>query len=129
MTPTTRSSSRGCAQQQLRSAYNAQSPAEGRPTAQKVLVSLTPACPIPEIKRLGKTPKHWREAPLAYFDTGRANKGGTQAINGLIELHRRVARSFRNHELPTRMLLVGGGLSNLTSSRKSLIEVADRAVR
>ena len=49
----------------------------------------------PEMKRLGKTLKQWREAFLAYFDTGRANNGGTEAINGLIELHRRVARGFR----------------------------------
>jgi hypothetical protein len=33
---------------------------------------------------------------LAYFDTGRASNG-TEAINGLIELHRRIARGFRNH--------------------------------
>jgi hypothetical protein len=64
---------------------------------EKVLASL-PTCPIPEIKRLGKTLKQWREAFLAYFDTGRANNGGTEAINGLIELHRRVARGFRNRE-------------------------------
>ena len=34
----------------------------------------------------------------AYFDTSRANNGGTEAINGLIELHRRVARGFRNRD-------------------------------
>jgi transposase len=33
---------------------------------------------------------------LAYFGTGRANNGGTEAINGIIELHRRIARGFRN---------------------------------
>jgi hypothetical protein len=33
---------------------------------------------------------------LAYFTTGRANNGGTEAINGIIELHRRAARGFRN---------------------------------
>ena len=40
--------------QQLRSAYKATSPVEGRRIAEKVLASL-PTCPIPEIKRLGKT--------------------------------------------------------------------------
>lgn len=54
-----------CAQQ-LRSAYKATSPVEGRRIAEKVLASL-PTCPIPEIKRLGKTLKQWREAFLAYF--------------------------------------------------------------
>lgn len=89
-----------CAQQ-LRAAYKVSSPVEGRRIAEKVLASF-PACPIPENKRLGKTLKHWREAFLAYFDTGRANNGDTETINGLIELHRRAARSFRKRDpLPT----------------------------
>jgi transposase len=34
-----------------------------------------------------------------------------EAINGLIELHRRIARGFRNRDNhPLRMLLIGGGL-------------------
>ena len=70
---------------------------EGRRIAEKALASL-PTCPIPEIRRLGKTLKQWQQVFLAYFDTGCANNGGTEAINGLIELHRRVARGFRNRE-------------------------------
>jgi transposase len=31
---------------------------------------------------------------LAYFSTGRASNGGTEAVNGIIELHRRIARGF-----------------------------------
>jgi transposase len=102
-----------CAQQ-LRSAYRASSPAEGRRIAEKILASL-PTCQIPEIRRLGKTLKQLRGAFLAYFDIGRANNGGTEAINGLIELHRRIARGFRNRDnyrLP--MLLIGGGLTSPT---------------
>ncbi len=100
-----------CAQQ-LRSAYKAKNPLEGRRIAEELIRSL-PTCPIPEIKRLGKTLKQWREAFLAYFDTGRANNGGTEAVNGLIELHRRVARGFRNREhYRLRMLLIGGGLTH-----------------
>jgi transposase len=79
-----------CAQQ-LRSAYKAKNPVEGRRIAEKVLASL-PTCPIPEIKRLGKTLKQWREAFLAYFDTGRANNGGTEAINGAGSAHARELR-------------------------------------
>ena len=98
--------------QQLRSAYQAKSTVEGRRIAEKILASL-PTCPIPEIRRLGKTLKQWRAAFLAYFDTSRANNGGTEAINGLIELHRRVARGFRNREhYRLRMLLIGGGLTH-----------------
>jgi transposase len=100
-----------CAQQ-LRSAYRAADTREGQRIAEKVLKVL-PTCPIPEIKRLGKTLKQWREAFLAYFTTGRSNNGGTEAINGLIELHRRVARGFRNQaSYRLRMLLIGGGLAH-----------------
>jgi transposase len=100
-----------CAQQ-LRAAYNVSNPVEGRRIAEKLLASL-PTCPIPEINRLGKTLKQWREAFLAYFDTARANNGGTEAINGLIELHRRIARGFRNRDhYRLRMLLIGGGLAH-----------------
>jgi len=47
-----------------------------------------------------------------YFDTGDANSGGTEAVNGLIERHRRIARRFRkpdNYRL--RMLLIGEKLT------------------
>ena len=87
-------------------------PTEGRRIAEHVLASL-PTCPIPEIKRLGTTLKRWGAAFLAYFDTGRANNGGTEAVNGLIELQRRIARGFRNREnCRLRMLLIGGGLTH-----------------
>lgn len=100
-----------CAQQ-LRAAYQAENLREGRKIAEQVLASF-PTCPIPEIKRLGRTLVRWREAFLAYFDTSRANNGGTEAINGLIELHRRIARGFRNRDdYRLRMLLVGGGLAS-----------------
>lgn len=62
---------------------------------------------MPQIARFGRTLKQWREAFLAYFDTGRSSNGGTEAINGLIELHRFVARGFRNRDnYRLRMLLV-----------------------
>jgi len=45
--------------------------------------------------------------------TGGASNGGTQAVNGLIELHRRISRGFRNRgNYRLRMLLIGGGLSH-----------------
>ena len=58
-----------------------------------------------------KALKQWRDAFLAYFTTSGANNGGTEAINGLIELHRRIARGFRNRDnYRLRMLLIAGGL-------------------
>ena len=99
-----------CAQQ-LRSAYRHPNTAESREIAEKVLATFA-SCPIPEIARPGRTLKRWRQAFLAYFDTARWNNGGTEAMNGLIELHR-VARGFRNREsCCLRMLLIGGGLTS-----------------
>ena len=75
------------------------------------LIQRLPTCPIPEIARLGRTLRKWKDAFLAYFDTGGASNGPTEAINGIIELGRRTARGYRN---PTnyqlRMLLIAGGL-------------------
>jgi transposase len=81
-----------CAQQ-VRDCYHQGSHAAGRAIAEKVLASFT-SCPIPEVKRLGKTLNQWRREFLGYFDTDGANNGGTEAVNGLIELHRRIARGF-----------------------------------
>ena len=56
--------------------------------------------------------KRWQEAFLAYFTTDGANNGGAEAVNGLIELHRRIARGFRNRDnYRLRCLLIGGGLN------------------
>jgi len=99
-----------CAQQ-LRDAYRQADLTAGRVIAERV-VDTFHTCPIPEIARLGRTLRRWREAFLAYFTTGRANNGGTEAINGIIELHRRLARGFRNRDnYRLRMLLAAGGLT------------------
>ena len=40
-----------------------------------------------------------------------STNGGPEAINGVIERHRRIARGYRNREnYRLRMLLVAGGL-------------------
>nr|WP_269813637.1 ISL3 family transposase [Ornithinimicrobium sediminis] len=98
------------AAQLLRSAYKTTDKPEGKKIAERIVASF-PTCPIPEIARLGRTLRTWKEAFLAYFDTGATN-GGTEAINGLIELHRRIARGLTNFEnYRLRMLLIGGGLN------------------
>jgi transposase len=99
-----------CAQQ-VRACFHQDSHAAGRRLAETVLTSL-PTCPIPEVARLGRTLKQWRAAFLGYFDTDGASNGGTEAVNGLIELHRRIARGFRNrNNYRLRMLLIAGGLT------------------
>ena len=98
-----------CAQQ-LRSCYHQTTLAAGRAVAEKVLAAFA-SCPIPEVARLGKTLRQWRMAFLGYFATSGASNGGTEAVNGLIELHRRIARGFRNRDnYRLRMLLIAGGL-------------------
>lgn len=53
------------------------------------------------------------EANIHYCTTNRSSNGGTEAVNGLIELHRRVAGGFRNFDnYRLRMLLIGGGLTD-----------------
>jgi transposase len=98
--------------QQLRSAFAATNLADGRTIAVQVLESF-PSCPIPEIARLGRTLNAWRMQFLAYFSTQRASNGGTEAINGIIELHRRIARGFRNPaNYRLRMILAAGRLTH-----------------
>ena len=98
--------------QQLRSAFATTNLVEGKTIAEQVLASF-PSCPIPEIARLGRTLRSWKDQFLAYFTTGRANNGGTEAINGIIELHRRIARGFRNPaNYRLRMILTAGRLTH-----------------
>ena len=102
-----------CAQQ-VRAAYHQDSHAAGRAIAERIVATLH-TCPIPEVARLGATLRRWRSEFLGYFDTDGASNGGTEAVNGLVELHRRIARGLRNRDnYRLRMLLIAGGLPNLT---------------
>lgn len=94
--------------QKLRAVYHA-GPAKGRTLVTEVLASF-PTCPIPEIARLGRSLRNWKTAILAYFDTNGASNGPTEAINGVIETTRRIARGFRNFDhYRIRCLLAAGG--------------------
>ena len=86
---------------QVREVFHQATPAQGRHLAAHLIESL-PACPIPEIARLGRTLRKWKDAFLAYFDTGGASNGPTEAING----HYRAGQTHRQrlpypHQLPT----------------------------
>jgi len=96
--------------QQVRAAYATGDLAAGKKIAETIVDTFT-SCPIPEIARLGRTLRQWRHTYLGYFTTGRSSNGGTEAINGIIELHRRIARGYRNPDnYRLRMPLVTGGL-------------------
>jgi hypothetical protein len=57
-------------------------------------------CPIPEIARLGRTRRAWKDQFLGYFTTNRASNGGTEAVNGII------ARTVSsNPHQPNRMII------------------------
>ena len=60
-----------CAQQ-VRDVFHQATPAHGRRLAARLIESL-PTCPIPEIARLGRTLRKWKDAFLAYFDTAGAS--------------------------------------------------------
>jgi transposase len=95
--------------QRLRSIYHAATPAAGRRIAERVIASF-PTCPIPEVARLGRTLRAWRQQVLAYFDTGGVSNGGTEAINLLIEKTRRLAHGFRTFaHYRLRILLAASG--------------------
>ena len=102
---------------QVREVFHQATPGQGRRLAAHLIQRL-PACPIPEIARLGRTLRKWKDAFDAYFDTDGASSGSTEAINGIIELGRRIARGYRN---PTsyqlRMLLIAGGLDAFTHTQ------------
>lgn len=94
--------------QKLRAVYHAR-PERGRELVAEILSSF-PTCPIPEIAKLGRSLRAWKAAIMAYFDTGGASNGPTEAVNGVIETTRRVARGFRNFEnYRIRNLLAAGG--------------------
>ena len=59
-----------CAQH-ARDIFHQATPAHGRRLATHLMKRL-PTCPIPEIARLGRTLRTWKDALDAYFDTAEA---------------------------------------------------------
>jgi len=103
---------------QVREVFHQDTPTQGQRLAARLIQRL-PACPVPEIARLCRTLRKWKDVFfLAYFDTDGASNGPTEVINGIIELGRRTARGYRN---PTsyqlRMLLITGGLDASTHTQ------------
>ena len=58
--------------QQVREVFHQDTPTQGRRLAAH-LVERLPTCPIPEIARLGRTLRKWKDALDAYFDTDGAS--------------------------------------------------------
>ena len=66
-----------CAQH-VREVFHQDTPAHGQRLAARLIESL-PRCPIPEIARLGRTLRKWKDAFLAYFDTAGASNAPPEA--------------------------------------------------
>jgi len=83
------------ATQELRHVYGAHDPTQAR----NRLFTCYTVCAdagLPELARLARTISAWQDQLLAYFTTGRASNGPTEAVNLLIERIKRVGFGFRN---------------------------------
>ena len=58
--------------EQVREVFHQDTPAQGRRLAAHLIQRL-PACPIPEIARLGRTLRKWKDALDTHFDTAGAS--------------------------------------------------------
>ena len=98
--------------------FHQATPTQGQRLAAHLIERL-PACPVPEIARLGRTLRKWKDAFDAYFDTGGAGNGSTEAINGHYRAgqtnRQRLPQPHQPHQL--RMLLIAGGLDASTHTQ------------
>ena len=98
---------------QVREVFHQDTPAQGQRLAAHLIESL-PACPIPEIARLGADPTQVEGRLLGLLRHSRSQ----QRANEIIELGRRTARGYpnpTNHQL--RILLMAGGLDASTHTQ------------
>ena len=65
---------------------------------------------VPELHRLARTIDGWRPELLAYFDTGGASNGPTEAMNLLIKKIKRTGHGFRNFDNYRLRLLLHCGV-------------------
>jgi len=95
--------------QDLAKVYLAPDPKAGKTRAATVIAAAR-SCPIGEVARLGRTLTEWQTEIVAYFDTGGASNGPTEAINLLIEKIRRVGHGYRNFNNYRLRLLLHCGI-------------------
>ena len=103
---------------QVREVFHQDTPAQGQRLAAR-LIQCLPACPIPEIARLGANPTQVEGRTRRLLRHRRSQQRTQQKPStDIIELGRRTARGYRN---PTnyqlRMLLIAGGLDASTHTQ------------
>ena len=86
---------------QVREVFHQATPTQGQRLAAHLIQRL-PACPIPEIARLGRTLRKWKDALDAYFDTA----GASNAPHRSHQRNHRTRQTHRQrlpqpHQLPT----------------------------
>src|SRR5690606_438860 len=98
--------------QEMITAYREPDRARSKQVMCQLIDSLSHGVPtaLSELRKLGRTLKRRAADVLAYFDHPGTSNGPTEAINGIIELHRRLARGYRNlTNYIARSLLEAGG--------------------
>lgn len=68
--------------------------AQGKRLAAGV-IGAQPTCTFPESVRLGRALRTWRTTILIYLATDRSSNSGVEAVNGIIELGRRITHGCR----------------------------------
>ena len=83
------------------------------------LITCLPTCPIPEIARLGRTLRKWKDAFLPLLRYSRSQqRTPSKPSTDIIERGRRTARGYPNHtNYQPQMLLIAGGLDASTHSQ------------
>jgi transposase len=94
--------------QQVMALYRLDDPAQARARAAELVTALR-ACPIPELARLGRTLRAWREELVAHFDHPAVSNGPTENLNLKIKNTKRIARGYRNFDHYRLRLLLNHG--------------------
>ena len=97
--------------QQLMAGYAHADLAAGRAIIEKTIQAARD-CPVPEVRRLGRTLNAWRTELLARFDHPAVSNGPTENLNLKVKHTKRIARGYRNFDNYRLRLLLNHGRIN-----------------
>ena len=93
-----------------------------------VLYGWAPSGDVPEMRRFAATVRRWENEILAYFTTGGASNGPTEAVNLTIKQIKRVGRGFTNFDNYRLRLLLRCGVDWQDQPATSLRKRSPRLV-